>query len=237
MACASSPASLHVLCPSCRKRSAPNAGQLVFLCGTCPICLEESSPVVALPCGHVVCKEDFERIGGKFTCGEHSKKRRENTALQTRRPSSANRDSAQQHPRTAQLVPTSSHQLASTSSTPAQARAHLPEGVPESLRAATPTQPRREPTGAWVLCNVEGGNESDIGSKCRLWYSDQAGETNALECSASAKIVSDGLGGTWILSNPDSAPAGNTKWRLVHAGEYSTSVQAVCTRPSSITDD
>jgi hypothetical protein len=36
----------------------------IFIKVTCPICLEECSPVVALPCGHILCKADYQRLGG-----------------------------------------------------------------------------------------------------------------------------------------------------------------------------
>eukprot|EP00980_Cylindrotheca_fusiformis_P000143 scaffold24_cov128-Cylindrotheca_fusiformis.AAC.16 len=33
----------------------------------CPVCMDEvGPPVVSLPCGHVVCEDDFERIGGRI---------------------------------------------------------------------------------------------------------------------------------------------------------------------------
>jgi hypothetical protein len=52
-------------CPHCRKRTRdPECGLLVFVEGECPICLAHATPVVALPCGHVVCKRDFQALGG-----------------------------------------------------------------------------------------------------------------------------------------------------------------------------
>ena len=36
----------------------------VFATATCPICLEEHNPVVALKCGHIVCEADYEQLGG-----------------------------------------------------------------------------------------------------------------------------------------------------------------------------
>ena len=36
----------------------------VGISGTCPICMEECSEVVALPCGHILCRDDYERMGG-----------------------------------------------------------------------------------------------------------------------------------------------------------------------------
>ena len=39
----------------------------VYVQSKCPICLEESGPpVVALPCGHCICRDDFFRMGGSF---------------------------------------------------------------------------------------------------------------------------------------------------------------------------
>ena len=31
---------------------------------TCSICLDECSELVALPCGHILCKADYQRMGG-----------------------------------------------------------------------------------------------------------------------------------------------------------------------------
>ena len=36
----------------------------VFASATCPVCLEEHNPVVALKCGHCLCEHDFENYGG-----------------------------------------------------------------------------------------------------------------------------------------------------------------------------
>ncbi|KAL9188538.1 hypothetical protein ACHAXT_006916 [Thalassiosira profunda] len=36
----------------------------VFAKATCPICLEECEPVVALRCGHCVCEDDHSKLGG-----------------------------------------------------------------------------------------------------------------------------------------------------------------------------
>merc|ERR1719271_2366733 len=52
-------------CAVCRKR--PHdvcCGMIIYATAECPICLETTSPLVALPCGHVVCAEDFARLGG-----------------------------------------------------------------------------------------------------------------------------------------------------------------------------
>lgn len=41
----------------------------IFVAAPCPICLEDvvQPPNIALPCGHVVCPEDFKQIGGQIT--------------------------------------------------------------------------------------------------------------------------------------------------------------------------
>ena len=39
---------------------------LVYATGDCPVCLEPCSPVVAMPCGHAICRPDFERLGGRL---------------------------------------------------------------------------------------------------------------------------------------------------------------------------
>jgi len=36
----------------------------VFASATCPICLEDCNPIVALRCGHAMCEEDYKRLGG-----------------------------------------------------------------------------------------------------------------------------------------------------------------------------
>ena len=55
-------------CPVCRKRAAnPRCGLQVFASVTCPICLEEKNPAVALPCGHLLCRDDYARLGGRLS--------------------------------------------------------------------------------------------------------------------------------------------------------------------------
>eukprot|EP00747_Dinoflagellata_sp_TGD_P106917 gnl/TRDRNA2_/TRDRNA2_169972_c18_seq32.p1 gnl/TRDRNA2_/TRDRNA2_169972_c18~~gnl/TRDRNA2_/TRDRNA2_169972_c18_seq32.p1 ORF type:complete len:727 (-),score=143.07 gnl/TRDRNA2_/TRDRNA2_169972_c18_seq32:192-2372(-) len=52
-------------CPVCRTYTGcRTCGLVVFVEADCPICWEEKKPAVALPCGHTVCKEDFEYLGG-----------------------------------------------------------------------------------------------------------------------------------------------------------------------------
>ena len=52
-------------CPICRKQHAGRAcGNKVFARASCPVCLETSEPVVALPCGHALCEPCFGRLPG-----------------------------------------------------------------------------------------------------------------------------------------------------------------------------
>ena len=36
----------------------------VYATATCPVCLDEHEPIVALQCGHAICEEDYKRLGG-----------------------------------------------------------------------------------------------------------------------------------------------------------------------------
>lgn len=45
-------------------------GLRVYATATCPICLEEVSPIVALPCGHSLCMDDYKRMGGYLASDE-----------------------------------------------------------------------------------------------------------------------------------------------------------------------
>ena len=36
----------------------------VFATATCPVCLDEHNPVLALKCGHCICEHDYEQLGG-----------------------------------------------------------------------------------------------------------------------------------------------------------------------------
>ena len=49
-----------------RSRIAGNfdAREIFGVTTTCPICLEDCSELVALPCGHILCKSDYHRLGG-----------------------------------------------------------------------------------------------------------------------------------------------------------------------------
>ena len=40
----------------------------VYARATCPICLDEHEPIVALPCGHCVCDLDYKQLGGYLAC-------------------------------------------------------------------------------------------------------------------------------------------------------------------------
>ena len=52
-------------CPTCRKRPRDAAcGFTVYVEAKCPVCLEQAEPIVALPCGHVLCKQCYEGMGG-----------------------------------------------------------------------------------------------------------------------------------------------------------------------------
>ena len=48
-----------ITCPNCRSTHENACGSRVFARASCPVCLETSEPVVALPCGHAVCEDCF----------------------------------------------------------------------------------------------------------------------------------------------------------------------------------
>ncbi|KAL3765950.1 hypothetical protein ACHAWO_005899 [Cyclotella atomus] len=49
-----------------------DAREIFGLSGVCPICLEDCSSLVALPCGHILCKADYVRLGGHVISIEHN---------------------------------------------------------------------------------------------------------------------------------------------------------------------
>ena len=53
-----------ITCPTCRSTHARACGNRVFASVCCPVCLETSEPVVALPCGHALCEPCFGRLPG-----------------------------------------------------------------------------------------------------------------------------------------------------------------------------
>ena len=40
------------------------AREIFGVTAECPVCLNECSSLMALPCGHVLCKDDYQRMGG-----------------------------------------------------------------------------------------------------------------------------------------------------------------------------
>jgi hypothetical protein len=70
----------RVQCPICNKYHEPtenhdatnkaeacsHGGLVVYIAHQCPICLEDPAgpPMVAMPCGHLVCTTDFQELGG-----------------------------------------------------------------------------------------------------------------------------------------------------------------------------
>ena len=53
-----------ITCPNCRSTHENACGSRVFARASCPVCLETSEPVVALPCGHALCEPCFGRLPG-----------------------------------------------------------------------------------------------------------------------------------------------------------------------------
>ena len=53
-----------ITCPTCRSTHENACGSRVFASVCCPVCLETSEPVVALPCGHALCEPCFGRLPG-----------------------------------------------------------------------------------------------------------------------------------------------------------------------------
>jgi hypothetical protein len=49
--------------PSVQHRCSHGA-TTIFVTAPCPICMEDTYPTIALRCGHVLCRVDFERMGG-----------------------------------------------------------------------------------------------------------------------------------------------------------------------------
>lgn len=59
-------------CPQCRKVHPIECGLRLFNSDNeCPICMEKSSTMIALPCGHQYCQDCLEKIGMK-TSGDNS---------------------------------------------------------------------------------------------------------------------------------------------------------------------
>lgn len=67
-------------CPECRTVHPIECGLRLFNSSNeCPICMENSSTMLALPCGHQYCQECLEKIGMKLKV-EHSTNSSENSS-------------------------------------------------------------------------------------------------------------------------------------------------------------
>ena len=58
-------------CPNCRSNEHSRNATKVFATLTCPICMEECSPMITLKCGHLYCEPCFNRLGGVLSSNDH----------------------------------------------------------------------------------------------------------------------------------------------------------------------
>merc|ERR1719409_218652 len=54
-------------CPQCRAEHPAGGARRLFISASCPVCLEERAPFVALPCDHGVCAECFAALAAGGT--------------------------------------------------------------------------------------------------------------------------------------------------------------------------
>ena len=191
-----------VKCPVCRKEPQDNnCGLLVFLQAECPVCFNETKPLVALPCGHAMCKEDFRKIGGVLEEDTNERAQRQDqpeaSSPETRREG--------EDPQPTRYP---SVQTQQTRSAPRVVAPSPPANSRSSGRSARQNRsPQRKPS-VWVHCPTDAArNRNDW----RLWHVMDHSEREMFQYPMDTKIVGDGKDGVWALCRTDN------KWRLWQA--------------------
>ena len=174
----------------------------VYASASCPICLEDFNPVVALPCGHTLCEEDYKRLGG-YLASDKDKLLAEQAAVKCKCSGGArqaeeiepsNRDENGRTNQSAiRRVPSSVTVNASSSTQGSTALAN--NNNSNNNRAAS-----RGTAWCWgITRHCEDDECAMSGTMHRVLYS-----VNETQCEHEAcyplgtKCVPDGLGGLWI---------------------------------------
>ena len=195
-------------CPTCRKRPASNhCGLLVFVGHDCPVCLEAVSPVVALPCGHTVCQDCFQQLGGALPPNPSNVPLPAPAVAQSVIPQPA-RNVRQ---RVQELQALWVHCKTDGVWRLWRVTAHQERNMFAYPEGSTVVGDGRR--GVWALCSTRVGEESSW----RLWHATQQGEHDLYQYPKESQLVGDGRGGVWVLCS--TRVGEESQMRLWHAND------------------
>ena len=179
----------------------------VYATTTCPICLEDREPVVALKCGHCVCEDDFRRLGG-YLASDREKLKKLTPSPPSPPPTTSTAQTARPDlgrwswERTHAAMRTRPDRAARTS------RNGETDGSVQRRRRSYPRvrpRPQRGFGWAWGLTNrCDDPHCSLRGSNHRVLYStnntdDEGLLKHELCFPLGSRCFPDGCGGVWIL--------------------------------------
>lgn len=180
-----------------------NGALRVYATTTCPICLEDHEPVVALKCGHCVCEDDFRRLGG-YLALDREKLKKLTPSPPSPPPTTSTTQTA--HPDLGQWPWARTH--AAMRILPDRAartsRNGETDGSVQMRRRSYPRvrpRPQRGFGWAWGLTNrCDDLHCSLRGSNHRVLYSTGEGLLKHELCfPLGSRCFPDGCGGVWIL--------------------------------------
>ena len=186
----------------------------VYVKATCPICLEECGPpVIALPCGHILCRKDYISIGGNVPSSCMEKENVKKDSSHTRTATTTTAESCTTIPNQVQRTSASGQNderindqqssIEESTQTTTNIRTTHSSSIDESTTTATATATTTTTTTTTNDMHTPTTEvENDTPRRTAQLFSPSSG----------CKILDDNCGGTWMYCRKSRS----RYWCLIH---------------------